>query len=263
MNGKNMKLACIFWNFVVCSGLMMSLTMCRHAPGYEVTGESGGTVPMTARWDSSATDPVIDSVLSYYKSKVDQVMDKKIGVSDVNMDIDRPQSVLSNFTADVLYEMTEDYLDRDVDFAVINIGGIRTSLNKGDVTMGDIFSIFPFENALTLVSLKGDAVQELFGNIAAAKGEGISSQVRLRFTLDYELESASVSGEPVDPERVYRIATIDYVADGNDGLTAFKKAVERIDTGKRLRDMMLEYVSGQTAEGEALHAETDDRIVIE
>lgn len=263
MGAKNIKPAGMYRYSVLFLSLGFFLTTCRQAPRYEVTGESGGTVAMNVSCDSLPVDPVLDSVLLVYKSKVDEVMSKKIGVSEISMEVGRPQSLLSDFTADVLYEKSVDYTGRKIDFSVINIGGIRTSLNRGEVTMGNIFSIFPFENRLTLVAMKGDAVQELFENIAAAKGEGISRQVKLRLTPDYRLDSALISGVLVDPDRIYQVATIDYLADGNDGLVAFKKAEERIDMDKRLRDMMLEYISEQTSAGKALYAETDDRIRIE
>jgi 2',3'-cyclic-nucleotide 2'-phosphodiesterase (5'-nucleotidase family) len=79
-------------------------------------------------------------------------------------------------------------------------------------------------------------------NIAAVKGEGVSSSVRLEITSAGELLSCTISGKEIEPGRIYTVATIDYLAEGNDKMYALKKAVKRHETGILAREVMMEYV---------------------
>ena len=109
----------------------------------------------------------------------------------------------------------------------MNIGGIRTSLNKGEITIGDIFNIFPFENSLCLIKLKGNDVKKIFESIASREGEGVSKEIQMTITSDNKIKNVTVNGKNIDDNRIYTIATIDYLANGNDGMDAFKNATER------------------------------------
>ena len=83
--------------------------------------------------------------------------------------------------------------------------------------MEDVYEILPFENALCVLTLRGADLRHLFENIAARGGEGVSG-VRLTISADGRLLDCSVGGLPVDEERTYTVATLDYLAEGNDGM---------------------------------------------
>ena len=113
---------------------------------------------------------------------------------------------------------------------------------EGIVRRGDIMLISPFENYLVVLEMKGSDLLELMRNIAAVKGEAVSSSVRMEITADGQLLSCTIGGKEIDPERTYTVATIDYLAEGNDKMYALKKAVKRHDIGLLARDAMMEYV---------------------
>ena len=93
-----------------------------------------------------------------------------------------------------------------------------------------------------MLEMKGSDLLELMRNIAAVKGEAVSSSVRMEITADGQLLSCTIGGKEIDPERTYTVATIDYLAEGNDKMYALKKAVKRHDIGLLARDAMMEYV---------------------
>ena len=128
------------------------------------------------------------------------------------------------------------------DMGLINIGGLRNNMPEGIVRKGDIILISPFENYLVVLEMKGKDLLELMRNIAAVKGEGVSSSVRMEITEDGKLLSCTINGEEIDPKRIYTIATLDYLAEGNDKMYALKKAVKRHEIGILARDVMMEYV---------------------
>jgi hypothetical protein len=128
------------------------------------------------------------------------------------------------------------------ELGIINVGGLRNNMPLGTIRRGDIMLISPFDNRLCLLFLQGSDLLSLFRDIAAVHGEGVSSEVRLTITPDGQLLDAKVSGQPVDPSRTYRIATLDYLAEGNDRLYSMKKALRKEVSTQLSRDCMMRYV---------------------
>ncbi len=237
------------------------LLSCR--PAYQLADVEGGRVAMTEAIDRLPQNEAAVAIVQSYKEKVDSVMSPVIGRSKMEMDVDRPESLLSNFVADVLLRAGSNYIGHPVDFAVINVGGLRTSLPEGDVTYGDVYEILPFQNTLCILEMKGEAVQALFRQMAAVGGEGLSG-ARLVLSDDMQLKEARIGGKPVDPERVYQVATIDYLAEGNDGMPAFKEAVRRVcPEGMTIRQVVVDYIKECAGRGEALASKFDGRIRVE
>ena len=179
------------------------------------------------------------AVMKRYKPAVDSVMAPVLGESLVGMSAARPESLLSNWAADVMVEFSVFENGKKADMGLVNIGGLRNNMPEGIVRRGDIILISPFDNRLSIVYLKGSDLLSLFQDIATVYGEGVSREVRLVITRDGKLVDAKVGGKPVDPERVYRIATLDYLAEGNDKMYSLKKA-QRLEVSKLFtRDCMM------------------------
>ena len=199
-----------------------------------------------------------------YKLAVDSLMSPVVGQTARYMTAQAPEGLLSNLLTDILVWAGDKYGETP-DFAIYNMGGIRAALAKGDVTIGNILDVAPFENRICFVSMKGDKVTELFTQIAAKGGEGVSHEVKLRVSKDGKLISALVDGKAIDPERTYRIATIDYVAQGNDRMEAFKqKKDERCPQGERtdMRFVISDYFTSKMKVGEKVDARIEGRIVM-
>lgn len=182
------------------------------------------------------------AIMAKYKPAVDSVMAPVLGKSLVGMSATRPESLLSNWAADVMMEFSGFLDGKRADLGLVNIGGLRNNMPKGTVRRGDIILISPFDNRLAIIQLKGSDLMSLFQDIAAVGGEGVSHEVRLVITKDGKLEDARVGGQPVDPERIYRIATLDYLSEGNDKMYSLKKAV-RLDVSNLFtRDCMMQSI---------------------
>ena len=92
-------------------------------------------------------------------------------------------------------------------------------------------------------------------------GEGLSG-AKLVISKEGKLLDAKVEGKPVDPEKEYQVATIDYIAEGNDRMEAFKKATAKVEPENAvLRDLFIEYVKRMEAAGRCVDAEVEGRIV--
>lgn len=186
-----------------------------------------------------------------------------VGTAEMSMDRYRPESLLSNLVADVLREAAVDVLGKSADMGLVNVGGIRNVLTEGPITTENIYEILPFENSLCILSMKGSAMKHLFENIAARYGEGVSG-VQLEVSKDGKLLQATIGGKPVEDEKMYTVATIDYLADGNDGMTAFLQADKReCPDDATLRGLFMDYVKRQTAAGKKITSRMEGRVTID
>ena len=214
-------------------------------------------VEVTNRLDANP-DPEALAIMKRYKPSVDSIMAPILGESLVGMSAGRPESLLSNWAADVLMDFSDFKGEGRADLALVNVGGLRNNMPQGTVRRGDIILISPFDNRLAVAHLTGSDLMELFRNIAAVHGEGVSHEVQLVISAQGELLDAKVNGKPVDPERTYRIATLDYLADGNDKMHALKRA-QRLDVSPLFtRDCMMQYIQRHSP----ISSKLEGRIVV-
>ena len=241
--------------FLVIAVLLTSCT----SKQYIVKNIEVVRVEMDSTWEPVA-DTEMRTLIISLKTKMTEEMQKVIGTANQTLIKDKPQSLLTNFTTDAMLDYAS-ILWGPVDFAVMNVGGIRNTLNQGNVTVGDIYEIYPFDNRIVLLELTGKAIMELFDTIAKKGGEGLSKNIEV-VIKDKVVESLIIGGKAVDENKIYRITTIDYLAEGNSGMEAFTKAVNVTDPNKFLRDVMIEYIKRLTAVNIRIDAHLDNRITI-
>lgn len=226
----------------------------------KITAIVGGNIPVTATKISEKTHH-IRTLIEFASKSVDSIKAPIIGHAAKTLIIDSPESTLMNFAADALLTMAEKKCDEKIDIAITNKGGLRSEINKGTITFGDIYNVFPFDNTLALLTLDGEQLMQLFSEIAIRKGEAISG-ARLTITPDGKLIDAKVNGKNVEPEKRYRIATSDYLSQGNDGLTTLAKGCKRKIYSHTIRELMIDYISTLQKEGKPVDSETYGRITI-
>jgi len=229
---------------------------------YRVSSIERDRILIDARYDAQP-DAQAAEFLKPYKHIVDSIMGPVVGRSAKYMTADRPESPLSNLLTDILIWAAKDYNEKP-DFAVYNMGGIRADLPKGDVTYGDVLDVAPFENKIAFITLKGSDVMLLFNNIASAGGEGVSSSVRIVARKTGKVASATINGQPVDPEKEYRVATIDYLLGGTDKMTAFLKGYHvnsPKDKMNNTRFIIMNYFREHMRQGVEVDANVEGRII--
>lgn len=230
-------------------------------PHRQVTGITGGNIKVTAIEKSDGAGEV-RAIIEKYSAAIDSIKAPVIGTAAAELKVFPPESPLMNFAADALRNMAQRHSDKKIDLAVTNKGGLRSTIQKGTVTFGDVYNVFPFENCLALLTLNGEQLTELFKEIAAVGGEAISG-ARLTITADGKLADATINGAKVVPDKEYLIATSDYLAQGNDKLYTLGKGSNKvIKSDITIRDLMVQYIAEQHKRGEAITAHTDGRITI-
>mgnify|MGYP000845322496 FL=1 len=222
---------------------------------------TGKLAVIDSTWDNK-TDAQLIAELSPYKEKVDSVMNQVIGEASTTLTTKRPESLLSNLVADVLREAATPYIGHPADMGLVNMGGLRTIITEGKITKGNIYEILPFENSLCILTLQGKHIKMLMQNIAAVHGEGVSN-IQLQITETGEVINAKINGESIQDEKRYTVATIDYLAGGNDGMEALIQAEDKIcPQGATLRGLFLDYVKSQTEQNKKITSRLENRITI-
>jgi len=240
---------------------VMMFTAC--SSHYRLTDVTRTRILIDRTYDT-APDAAAVAFLAPYKEAVDSVMGPVVGEIARDMTADRPESELSNLLPDIFMHMAKQYNEKP-DFAVYNVGGIRSAFSKGKVTYGDVLDVAPFENKICFVTLSGEKVLELFAQIALRGGEGVSKGVQLVITKDGQLLSVRLNGKEIDPQASYRITTIDYLAQGNDGLSAFKSGTDLNspkDDKNNARYVITDYFREMMKAGKAVDAKVEGRIVV-
>ena len=226
---------------------------------YTIANMSGQIVEMN---QEQGTHAEMQALVDKYKGTLDKEMNEVLGTSSEFMQKGRPESLLTNLTSDVMILYGDKHFDNGADVAIMNVNGHRATLPKGDFTLGNLFEIYSFDNTVSLLEVKGEDLIKIFDAYARIGGAGISSNARLVVT-DRKLKSASLDGKSIDKERIYNVVSIDYLADGNDNMNAFRNAVSMRDTGITLRDIMIDYVREQTKQGKIISSQLDGRITTE
>lgn len=211
------------------------------AQRYKVKSTKWKRVEVTSALDAQPDSQAL-AIIAPYKISVDSVMSPVLGMSRVAMSAKRPESLLSNWAADMMVEGSTATGLPAADMGLVNIGGLRNNMPEGVVTCGDIILISPFENELVVLEIKGKHLLKLMHNIAAVGGEGVSSSVRMVISKDRKLISATINGEKISRKRTYTVATLDYLAEGNDKMYALKKAKKRHMIGLKTREVLMESV---------------------
>jgi len=181
----------------------------------------------------------------------------------------RPESDLSNLLADILIWSAKDYDEQPV-FAVYNMGGIRADLTKGVVTYGDVLDVAPFENKICFTTLTGEKLMDVFREIASHGGDGVSKGVELVVKMDGkgekgELISAKLHGKEIDPQAEYRVATINYLLEGNDGIPSLrdgKDVVAPQEASNNTRFLIMNYFRDMQAKGIVVDSKVEGRIKV-
>lgn len=202
-------------------------------------------------------DSALQATLKPYRDSLESQVNAVLIYSDAAMAKAQPESALGNLLADImLIEVSRKY--EAVDVALLNYGGIRASLPKGEVTMGAVMEIMPFMNYVVIMELDGRLMQQLLDHWAAKGGTPISG---VRFTReDKSAVDVTIGGKPLQPDQRYKLATIDYLADGGDGCDFLKNAEMRMRTPELVRDLYVTVFKEMHAQGITLKPVLDERI---
>lgn len=208
----------------------------------------------------------IDAFVAPYREHINKDLDNVLAYAPETLDKSKGewQTTIGNLMADMTIEMGNPvFLSREkknIDICILNHGGIRSILPKGNVTTRTAFEIMPFENSLVIAELKGTEIREMANHILKEKKPHPLSGMEMVIDKNtMTLKSLSVKGKPVEDSKIYYVATSDYLATGGDNMVFFKKALKTYDMDYKLRNIMIDYFK----KVDTIPVITNKRIILE
>jgi 2',3'-cyclic-nucleotide 2'-phosphodiesterase (5'-nucleotidase family) len=204
------------------------------------------------------TDSSLLKLLKPYSDSVKKTMSKVIGFATITLYEKQPESPLGNFMADAMKIMGEKKFARKIDAAVINSGGIRSYIPKGDITLQHAFELMPFDNLIVLQEIKGSVLKRFLDFTASKGGWGVSG-IKMQIK-DHKADSIYINQTPLDENATYVIANTDYVARGGDN-SVILKDIPMLNIGYLYREAIIEYIQQFTKQGKPVTATIERRVV--
>lgn len=224
--------------------LAVLATSCNiHGP-YEIDSIQGKQLHIT---DSISGSDSISAFIQPYKQSVDKEMNMVLSYSPFNLAKNDGQlnTAIGNMMADAVMELSNPVFEKRtgnaIDIVLLNYGGIRSAISKGNITTRTAFEVMPFENEIVIAALSGKHVREMANFLIDAGTAHPLAGLELEIAEDNFVKKILVNGTPLQDEKTYYVATNDYLLQGGDNMVFFKNASEVIELDYKIRNLLIDY----------------------
>ncbi|MEN5280696.1 bifunctional UDP-sugar hydrolase/5'-nucleotidase UshA [Serratia marcescens] len=191
-----------------------------------------------------AEDPAMMKLLTPFQDKGKAQLDVKIGSVNGKLEGDRSKVrfVQTNLARVMLAAQRER---ADADFAVMSGGGVRDSIESGDITYKNVLKVQPFGNTLVHVDMKGSEVEEYLAVVANMKPDsGAYAQfANVSLVADGKgVSEVKINGQPLQADKIYRMATLNFNALGGDGYPKLDGLPSYVNTGFIDAEVLKQYI---------------------
>jgi 2',3'-cyclic-nucleotide 2'-phosphodiesterase (5'-nucleotidase family) len=213
--------------------------------------------------DSIAEDLKIKEFVEPYRKHIDAVLDSTLAFAANNISkTDNPYNTTAgNLMADAVLQLVNPVFksrtQNNIDFVLLNHGGIRSSISKGNVSARTAYEIMPFENSVVVVNLSGKAVREMIAYLIKNKIPHPISGIQIILNKDDSLKAVNIQGKPFDEEKTYFVATSNYLLTGGDNMNFFLDNIAATDTDYLIRNIMIDYFTKM----DTIEPKIDDRFI--
>ena len=223
---------------------IVALVLASCSPTFMLQSHVADVVKVQAEIDST-----IINIITPYQDAIEDQMNEVLTYTKNNLHKGKPESTIGNFVTDLCLNYTEAHM------CVMNNGGLRTNISKGEITRGKLYELMPFENELVVLELNKNDFIGLLKYIASRGGEPFSG---ITITIDKDGNIIKNSW-PVNFEKgeLVRVLTSDYLANGGDKMWFFK-GKEQHKVGFKLRDVIIDYCTKK----DTIDVKLDNRIKI-
>ena len=244
---------------ITIAAILFASAACVHPP--RLTSVESSTIELNSTSDQHVDSDAIRTI-SPYKTTLDKEMNEVLITSENAFMKGDPEGELGDLVADiVLKQANKKYTvnhNSKVQVCVLNNGGLRVSLPKGEITKGKVFELMPFENEMIVITLSGEKTKMLFDFIGGKNGMPVAG-VKMGIKNN-AATSVFVNGEKFDITKNYCIVTSDYLANGGDKMDFFKDAISTETLNYKLRDALIDELREMRKTGKTLKGQVDGRV---
>ena len=197
--------------------------------------------------DSIPEDTRIEEFIAPYRAHIAKEMDSILAYAP--RDLDKKEgdlnTAIGNMMADAVMELADPVFQKrtgnSIDVVLLNFGGIRSTINKGDITTRTAYQIMPFENEVIVAEMKGEALLEMIDYLIEANTAHPISGLELWINDKGEIKKVLVQGAPIDKNKIYYVATNDYLFQGGDNMSFFSAALDSQYLDYKIRNLLIDY----------------------
>ncbi len=154
-------------------------------------------------------------------------------------------STLSNLFADATYEMSNPVFNKmsgkNIDIVLLNNGGIRSIISKGNISEKTAFELMPFENSIVVLELSGLSIIKMIDYLRKVKLQHPISGLQITLNNDYSVNVVKINGVSIENEKKYYVATTDYLLEGGDKMYFLAETTKTTDINYKMRDILIDY----------------------
>ncbi|QEW34440.1 bifunctional UDP-sugar hydrolase/5'-nucleotidase [Erwinia billingiae] len=195
-----------------------------------------------------AKNPAMMKLLTPFQKKGEAQLGVKIGSVNGHLEGDRSKVrfVQTNLSRLILASQMER---TKADFAVMSGGGVRDSIESGTITYKDVLKVQPFGNTLTYVEMKGSDVEKYLAVVANKQVDsGAYAQFANVSLVAYGtgVSEIKINGEPLQADKIYRMATLSFNATGGDGYPPVNQLPGYVNTGFVDAEVLKQYIQNHS-----------------
>ncbi|HLT08735.1 MAG TPA: 5'-nucleotidase C-terminal domain-containing protein [Cyclobacteriaceae bacterium] len=197
-------------------------------------------------------------MLTPYKVKLDAEMGQVIATGAKELKKNPGESTLGNLVADMQKAYSDRAFGYHIDISIVNNGGLRNSLPEGNITLGNVYELAPFENVIYILELTADDVKRIAEYAIKGRNLGIAG-LYVEGSKEEGLKKFTIAGKEVESDKHYILAINDYLANGGDHMDFLIPVPRLVESGILLREMLLDQMREWTEAGRAIDAEIEGR----
>ena len=240
---KVKKIKLCLYNFVI----LLTLSMLFACSSKKYNNYHTSAVLLNVS-DSIPLDTQIQKFINPYKTHINKDLDSILAYNPITQDKSKGQweTNIGNFFATTALDLSRPIFqkreNKTIDFCMLNHGGIRAIIPAGNVTSRTAYEIMPFENSIMVVGLTGKEVLELANYVLIEKKPHPLEGIVIKTNDDYsKVLSIKINNIPLDENKIYYVATSDYLANGGDNMIFFKNSALKYDLDYKLRNLFIDY----------------------
>jgi len=224
---------------------------------YVVSDVQGNNIKIS---DSLIIDNQLEQLIAPYRNELKR-LEKVIGYSNQSLSVrdGELESTLGNLIADILMEecnpVFKNMSGKNIDFCLLNYGGVRGTMNRGNITQYDLFTIMPFKNLATVVKLDGNKILELLKYLSKENIAHPVSGINIEF--NDEKITTIIGDKKFDINKSYYVLTSNYLQEGGDKMNFFKDPLKLIELNLNIRDILINNIKKR----KSVSSKLDNRII--
>ncbi|GAA4278299.1 5'-nucleotidase C-terminal domain-containing protein [Aquimarina mytili] len=197
--------------------------------------------------DSISYDPDIESFIKPYRENVQKNLDSVLAYSPetYSKGDGRLNTAIGNLMADIVLEQAnpvfKSRIGNAISMVLLNYGGIRAPIPKGNITTRTAYQVMPFENSIVVVEMKGIHIKKLIEYLQKSQKAHPISGLKLTVDTNFDVVKALINDKEIKDEEIYFVGTNDYLYHGGNEMYFFEHGEKSYILNYKIRNAMVDY----------------------